>query len=122
MHGSQTFVAIGMIAAWTVAINAQSVMSAKCQKQTLVRRRLLSKDHPLCTMVCSAGQPQMIDDYEISLATPYDIPGILALQEPNLVERGGGLSVRQTADWFGHAILKNRLSSVGATIKSSVMC
>ena len=42
----------------------------------------------------------MIDDYEISLATPDDIPGILTLQEPNLVERGGGLSVRQTADWY----------------------
>jgi hypothetical protein len=42
--------------------------------------------------------------YEISLASPNDIPGILALQEPNLIERGGGLTVRRTADWFGHAI------------------
>jgi len=42
--------------------------------------------------------------YEISLARPDDIPGILALQELNLIERGGGLSVRQTADWFGDAI------------------
>src|SRR5512141_2203512 len=46
----------------------------------------------------------MVADYEIALATPDDIPGILALQEPNLVERGGGLSVRQTADWFRNAI------------------
>ncbi len=44
-------------------------------------------------------------EYEICLATPDDIPGILALQEPNLVERGGGLSVRQSADWFRRAIL-----------------
>jgi hypothetical protein len=42
--------------------------------------------------------------YEISLASPNDIPGILALQEPNLIERGGGLTVRHTAHWFGHAI------------------
>jgi predicted GNAT superfamily acetyltransferase len=46
----------------------------------------------------------MIADYEIALATPDDIPGTLTLQEPNLVERGGGLSVRQTADWFRNAI------------------
>jgi len=49
----------------------------------------------------------MTVDYEISLATPDDIPGILMLQEPNLVERGGGLSVRQTADWFRNAITEN---------------
>jgi hypothetical protein len=48
----------------------------------------------------------MIADYEITLATPDDIPGILSLQEPNLVERGGGLSVRQTADWFRNAIVE----------------
>jgi len=42
----------------------------------------------------------MMADYEISLGRVDDIPGILALQEINLVERGGGLSVRQTADWF----------------------
>ena len=46
----------------------------------------------------------MTTGYEISLARPDDIPGILALQELNLIERGGGLSVRQTADWFGDAI------------------
>src|SRR5262245_49010407 len=42
--------------------------------------------------------------YDISLAELDDITGILALQEPNLVEHGGGLSVRQTADWFRKAI------------------
>jgi GNAT superfamily N-acetyltransferase len=48
----------------------------------------------------------MTADYEIALATTDDIPGILTLQEPNLVERGGGLSVRQTADWFRNAIVE----------------
>jgi predicted GNAT family acetyltransferase len=44
---------------------------------------------------------QMTADHDIALATPDDIPGILALQEPNLVETvGGGISVRQTAEWF----------------------
>jgi L-amino acid N-acyltransferase YncA len=47
---------------------------------------------------------QMTADCEIALATLDDIPGILTLQEPNLVERGGGLSVRQTADWFRNAV------------------
>jgi L-amino acid N-acyltransferase YncA len=51
----------------------------------------------------------MIDDYEISLATPDDIPGILALQGSNLVERGGGLSVRQTADWLSNAIVEKSI-------------
>jgi predicted N-acetyltransferase YhbS len=51
----------------------------------------------------------MTNDYEISLATPDDIPGILELQEPNLVERGGGLSVRQPGDWFRHAILEKSI-------------
>jgi L-amino acid N-acyltransferase YncA len=48
----------------------------------------------------------MTADYEISLATLDDIPGILTLQEPNLVERGGGLSVRQTTDWFKNAVVE----------------
>ena len=48
----------------------------------------------------------MTTGYAIALATPDDIPGILTLQEPNLVERGGGLSVRQTADWFTNAIIE----------------
>ena len=52
----------------------------------------------------------MTDNYKTSLATPDDIPGnLLALQEPNLVERGGGLSVRQTADWFRHAIFEKSI-------------
>ena len=36
----------------------------------------------------------MIGDFDISLTTPSDIPGILALQEPNLPDSGGSLSVR----------------------------
>jgi hypothetical protein len=44
--------------------------------------------------------------YEISLATPDDIPGILVVQEPNLPDSGGSLSVRQTADWFKLAVLE----------------
>jgi len=51
----------------------------------------------------------MIADYDISLGRTADIPGILALQEINLVERGGSLSVRQTADWFRRAILETSL-------------
>jgi L-amino acid N-acyltransferase YncA len=39
-------------------------------------------------------------NYETGLATSDDIPAIVAMQEPNLHENGGGLSVRQTADWF----------------------
>lgn len=39
-------------------------------------------------------------DYGISLAAPEDIPGILALQDPNVIDRGGTLSVRLTADWI----------------------
>jgi L-amino acid N-acyltransferase YncA len=39
-------------------------------------------------------------NYETGMATSDDIPAILAIQEPNLHENGGGLSVRQTADWF----------------------
>jgi len=42
----------------------------------------------------------MTPDYDIARATPADIPGILALQEPNLPDSGGSLSVRQNADWF----------------------
>ena len=42
--------------------------------------------------------------YDISLATPDDISGILVLQEPNLPDMGGSLSVRLTEDWFRRAI------------------
>jgi ribosomal protein S18 acetylase RimI-like enzyme len=48
----------------------------------------------------------MIPGYEISLATPTDIPGMLELQEVNLPDKGGSLSVRLTADWFKDAILE----------------
>jgi L-amino acid N-acyltransferase YncA len=46
----------------------------------------------------------MMAVYDIALATPDDIPGILALQEPNLPDSGGSLSVRQSADWFNRAM------------------
>ena len=48
----------------------------------------------------------MIPDYEISLAIPDDIPGMVALQEVNLPDKGGSLSVRLTVDWFKDAILE----------------
>jgi hypothetical protein len=51
----------------------------------------------------------MIADYEISLGRVVDIPGILALQETNLFERGDSVSVRQTADWFRQAIIERSL-------------
>jgi L-amino acid N-acyltransferase YncA len=44
--------------------------------------------------------------YDIGLATPDDIPGIITLQDPNVIDRGGGLSVRQTADWFKRTMLE----------------
>ena len=47
----------------------------------------------------------MTPAYDIATATPDDIPGILALQEPNLPDNGGSLSVRQSAAWFEHAML-----------------
>lgn len=48
----------------------------------------------------------MTANYEIALAMPDDIAGIVALQEPNLHENGGGLSARQTADWFRRTMLE----------------
>jgi hypothetical protein len=33
----------------------------------------------------------MTEGYEFALATPENIPDILALQEPNLPDSGGGL-------------------------------
>src|SRR5262245_30208682 len=56
----------------------------------------------------------MIANYDISLGRVDDIPGILVLQEANLPERGGGLAVRQTADWFRRAMLYKSLI-VGST-------
>src|SRR5262245_36004673 len=43
-------------------------------------------------------------DYEIALATHEDIAGILDLQEANLRERGGTLSVRFPREWFEAAL------------------
>ena len=42
----------------------------------------------------------MTVNYIIQLATSADIPAILELQEQNLPDSGGTLSVRHTADWF----------------------
>lgn len=49
---------------------------------------------------------RMLEGCEVSLATADDIPGILALQEPNLPNNGGGLSVRQNAEWFKRTMLE----------------
>jgi L-amino acid N-acyltransferase YncA len=40
----------------------------------------------------------------IDLATPHDIPGILDLQERNLRDNGGALSVRLSPEWYEAAI------------------
>jgi predicted GNAT superfamily acetyltransferase len=59
--------------------------------------------------VTAVGKFPMTLDYDISLATPDDIPGILALQEPNLPDHGGSLSVRQPAGWFRRAVSEKSL-------------
>src|SRR5215469_3112846 len=46
------------------------------------------------------GSSMMSTSYKTGLATGDDIPAIVAMQELNLHENGGGLSVRQSADWF----------------------
>jgi predicted N-acetyltransferase YhbS len=51
----------------------------------------------------------MTANYEISLATLDDVPGILTLQEYNLPENGGSLSVRHPAEWFSGAIAEKSL-------------
>jgi hypothetical protein len=43
-------------------------------------------------------------DLAIEVATRDDLPGILDLQERNLSEHGGNLSVRWSAEWFEKAI------------------
>jgi hypothetical protein len=48
----------------------------------------------------------MMDGYEIALSTPGDIPGIFALQEPDLREIGRGPSSRHTADWSRQTMLE----------------
>src|SRR5262245_30840509 len=47
--------------------------------------------------------------YDISLARPDDIPDILALQEMNLPDSGGTLSVRLEPDWFHDAIFEKSI-------------
>ncbi|WP_137128470.1 GNAT family N-acetyltransferase [Roseomonas sp. HF4] len=39
-------------------------------------------------------------DYDVRLATPWDIPDILVLQEANLIRSGGSLSVEFPPAWF----------------------
>jgi predicted GNAT superfamily acetyltransferase len=46
----------------------------------------------------------MIAGYEIAVAIPPDIPGILALQDANQPDRGGILSVRFPREWIQAAI------------------
>jgi len=48
-------------------------------------------------------------DYEIAVAAPDDIAGILDLQEQNLPERGGALSVRFPFPWFEAAVADTRV-------------
>ena len=45
-----------------------------------------------------------LTDYDIALATPLDIPGILALQDGNRPDRGGALSVGFSKVWFESAL------------------
>jgi hypothetical protein len=60
----------------------------------------------------------MTTKYQFGVATLKDIPGILALQDSNVIDRGGGLSVRQTADWFKFTI--HAQSQVGFEISAEV--
>jgi L-amino acid N-acyltransferase YncA len=50
------------------------------------------------------GSTMTGSDYEIALATRGDVSGILDLQERNLSNRGGSLSVPFSRDWFEKAI------------------
>jgi L-amino acid N-acyltransferase YncA len=45
-----------------------------------------------------------VADYEITVAAREDIPGILDLQEQNLLSNGGALSVPFSREWFEAAI------------------
>ena len=51
--------------------------------------------------------------YETGLATDDEIPAIVSMQDVNLHENGGGLSVRQSADWFKRAM--SEMPIVGGT-------
>ena len=65
-------------------------------------------------------------NYETGLATIDDIPAIVAMREVNLHENGGGLSVRQTADWFRHTmsempiVVAQRALVVGYALATSI--
>ena len=69
---------------------------------TLVCGTVFTKPYP-CYGGATGGI-SLTSDYAISLARLDDIPGILALQEPNLPDSGGSLSVRLTEDWFKQAV------------------
>jgi L-amino acid N-acyltransferase YncA len=45
-----------------------------------------------------------ISEYEIINATPGDVDDIVALQDRNLRERGGGLTARFSREWFAAAL------------------
>lgn len=49
--------------------------------------------------------------YNVLPAGPEDIGGILALQDENLLENGGLLSVRLTAEWFTKAIAERFITA-----------
>jgi predicted GNAT superfamily acetyltransferase len=51
----------------------------------------------------------MIAGYEIAVAVPGDISGILALQDANQPDRGGVLSVRFPPEWLKAAIDKEAI-------------
>ena len=61
--------------------------------------RSLRGSHSLSKQTCA----EISMSYKIAFGTPSDIPAILALQESNLPENGGSLSVREAADWFTRA-------------------
>jgi hypothetical protein len=87
---------------------SQSNMSALCQKQTFAAHKPM---HALSGLGYDGLSPnhkfQMT--YDTSLARLDDIPGILALQEMNLPDSGGTLSVRLTPDWFQEAIVEKSI-------------
>ena len=48
----------------------------------------------------------MITDYDVAVANPDDLPGILVLQEANQPDRGGILSARFPREWILAAIAR----------------
>jgi L-amino acid N-acyltransferase YncA len=77
-------------------------MTVKGRSRTPVCGSVFTKTYP-CYGGATGGI-SLTSGYAISLARLDDIPGILALQEPNLPDSGGSLSVRLTEDWFKQAV------------------